>query len=171
MPGEEKTQGGPDHIIKSLDSCPGKKGQVCTIRLICNVDIRWHSWSNPLARKTCLPQSGTCDLKDEQFHIFSETQENPQILKMSLYVLGMVESCLFFVLTKAYFENEWHLRGRKLALWSRGVFDFCPGGMNIKKKKNVPGSLGTFANLIVPVPEHQPLAGFYLTAKCECSVH
>ena len=66
------------------------------------------------------------------------------------------QSCLFFILIKAYFVNEWHCRGRKLALWSRGVFDFCPEGTNIKKKKkNTPGTLGTFTNWILPVPEHQ----------------
>lgn len=31
------------------------------------------------------------------------------------------ELCLFFTLIKAYCENEWHCRGRKLALWSSSL--------------------------------------------------
>lgn len=51
-------------------------------------------------------------------------------------------------------------------------FDFYTGGTNIKKKKKKNcWDSWELSQAILPVPGHQPLAGFYLTAKGECSVH
>lgn len=110
----------------SLASCPGKKGKACGAWLICNVLVRWRfsnykdiftsTWNVCFKRWTV----STSSLKHRKTSFRS--------LKGCSKCWEGRELCLFCILIKADFENECHCRGRKVALWPRGVLASCIGG-------------------------------------------